>query len=171
MPVLNVAAHQDDDLYFMSPDVLHDVASGDARGTIYLTAGDAGGGWGTYAQGRESGAKAAWAQMMGIGSPVWTTSTVTLAGKTVATSTLGGTSIRLVFLRLLDGNYGGGSDPHYLEGLYTGRLTSLTACDGSGDSDDGIPTDFVIVTKVQPRIRLRDTPETVSLFGHWLLPV
>ena len=135
MPTVNICAHQDDDLYFMSPDVLYDVASAGttiAAGSIYITAGDGGGGWGTYAQGREAGAKAAWAQMAGVGSPTWTDTTTTLAGKTVATSTLGGTQIRLIFLRLRDGGYGTeGSDPHYLEGLHDGSRSTLTAADSS----------------------------------------
>lgn len=134
MPVLNICAHQDDDLYFMSPDIIGDMnAAGTtaAAGSLYISAGDAGAGWGTYAQGRETGAKAAWAQMAGVSSPTWTNSTITLAGKTVSTSTLNGTSVRLVFLRIADGGYGGGGDPHYLAGLYDGTRSSLTALDSS----------------------------------------
>lgn len=41
--VFQTVAHQDDDLLFMTPDVLHDLHDGKCVRTVYLTAGDAGG--------------------------------------------------------------------------------------------------------------------------------
>ena len=43
---------------------------------------------------------------------------------------------------------------------------------GPGDSDHGIASDFVLLQKVKPRVRLRDNPETTSATSkEWLIPV
>ena len=39
--VLDIVAHEDDDLLFLSPDVLHDIAAGRCVQTVFVTAGDA----------------------------------------------------------------------------------------------------------------------------------
>lgn len=116
-----VAAHLDDDLYFMSPDILRDVASGESCGTVYLTSGASV--WDDYPMRRETGVKSAWAQMAGLLSD-WDEETVVLAGKTVATSMLKGSKVRLVFLRLPDGGYGE-AEPHHLRLLHEGRVRTL----------------------------------------------
>ena len=54
MAYVYFSAHQDDDLIFMSPSLLNDVASGVGVWTVYLTAGDAGLGE-DYWRGREEG--------------------------------------------------------------------------------------------------------------------
>src|SRR5205085_11614279 len=38
---MNIVAHQDDDLLFLSPDLLHDVQSARCVRTVFVTAGDA----------------------------------------------------------------------------------------------------------------------------------
>src|SRR6266852_3026889 len=62
---LNIVAHQDDDLLFLSPHLLHDVQAGRCVRTVFVTAGDGGGGAG-YWQTRENGPKAAYAEMNGV---------------------------------------------------------------------------------------------------------
>src|SRR5437764_3782545 len=59
---LNIVAHCDDDLLFLSPDLLHAIQSGRTVATIFLSAGD-GGLSAAYWRGREAGARAAYAQM------------------------------------------------------------------------------------------------------------
>ena len=39
---LQIIAHQDDDLYFMTPAVARGIESGEASWSVYITAGDAG---------------------------------------------------------------------------------------------------------------------------------
>lgn len=56
---LNVVAHEDDDLLFLSPDLLHNIQAGRCVRTVFVTAGDSGAGAG-YWQGREAGSKAAY---------------------------------------------------------------------------------------------------------------
>ncbi len=70
--ILNIVAHEDDDLLFLSPDLLHAIQSGRTVRTIIVTAGDAGDG-ASYWQSRESGSMAAYAQMSGVANS-WTQS-------------------------------------------------------------------------------------------------
>src|ERR1700694_2302046 len=39
---LNIVAHEDDDLLFLSPDLLHAIQAGRAVRTVFVTAGDSG---------------------------------------------------------------------------------------------------------------------------------
>lgn len=68
------SAHPDDDLIFMSPDLLHDVQENACVRTVYVTAGDAGLGE-AYWRNREVGTRAAYAEMAGVANS-WTASTV-----------------------------------------------------------------------------------------------
>ena len=82
---MNIVAHQDDDLLFQSPDLIDTINDpGSCVTTAYVTAGDDGKGT-AYWQGRESGMKAAYAQMAGVTNS-WRNGTTELAGRTVATS-------------------------------------------------------------------------------------
>jgi LmbE family N-acetylglucosaminyl deacetylase len=63
--VLNVVAHPDDDLLFLSPDLLDALRSGDDVRTVYLTAGDAGRAQ-EYWRGRTLGVGAAYATLLGV---------------------------------------------------------------------------------------------------------
>ena len=103
---LNVVAHQDDDLLFMNPDVLEDVRAKRCIRTVYLTAGDAGEA-SAYWMSRETGAKAAYAEMYGVPS-VWRDERELIAGRFVTVSYLQDAPyVSLVFLRLPDGNLRG----------------------------------------------------------------
>ena len=113
-PVVTVVAHQDDDLVFMNPDVLHDVEAGRCVHTVFLTAGDAGLGP-DYWRAREDGAKAAYASMARVPSR-WRDEDVSVAGKSMHRATLGG-QVSLVFLRLPDGFAGQGSVTYGNESL------------------------------------------------------
>ena len=129
---LNFSAHQDDDLLFMSPDILGDVSAGRCVRTVYVTAGDAGNG-SDYWQSREKGSEAAWATMAGV-SNSWTTSSISAGGKTLRLRTLTARpSISLVFMRLPDGDllgtgYGSAGSVYR---LLTGAVSSLTTKDSS----------------------------------------
>ncbi|WP_110004576.1 PIG-L family deacetylase [Geodermatophilus normandii] len=83
---VDVVAHSDDDLFFLNPDVLRAVKTGACVSSVYATSGDGGLG-STYARNRESGIRAAYAQMAGVAN-TWTTSTTTVAGNRVTTGTL-----------------------------------------------------------------------------------
>ncbi|MBU2663712.1 lectin [Actinoplanes bogorensis] len=132
-PVMNVVAHEDDDLIFMSPDLLPDVAGNGCVTTVYLTAGEAGGNR-DYWERREAGAKAAYATMAGA-ADAWTRSTIPVGNRSVEVSALRGhDDLRLIFLRLPDGIPDGqGSDTYgqqSLQKLWNGELGTITSVDG-----------------------------------------
>src|SRR5690349_15438 len=74
---LNIVAHEDDDLLFMSPDLPASIRRGNTVETVYLTAGDADAGE-AYWRGREDGIRAAYARMAGV-EDRWNQSTVRIA--------------------------------------------------------------------------------------------
>ncbi len=91
------SAHQDDDLIFMSPNLMDDVVAGGVW-TVYLTAGDAGLGE-DYWLGREEGERAAYTAM---GAGKWRDDSLRISNRKIASFASTGGS-RLVFLRLPDG--------------------------------------------------------------------
>lgn len=102
--VLEVVAHQDDDLYFMTPDIITDLADSKTHTVLYLTAGDAGSTDPTYWQNREVGVRAAYSLLLDDAGS-WTLGTETFAGITVHTAVLG--RVKHIYLRLPDGNQDG----------------------------------------------------------------
>jgi hypothetical protein len=113
--VVNVVAHEDDDLLFLSPDLLHDIDSGMCVTTVFLTAGDAEptlvAGSSTSAQqywrdGRETGSLTAYAQMGGM-SWGWYETDAGVPGRAIqAVDNSENPRIRLIYLRLKDGLQG-----------------------------------------------------------------
>jgi LmbE family N-acetylglucosaminyl deacetylase len=103
---LQIVAHEDDDLYFMTPAVPDGIATGEASWTVFLTAGDAGrtnGHW----QSRELGIRAAYALMAGVPN-VWSSLPVLVEGHSLSAYFLAGApQVVVVFMRLPDGNGSG----------------------------------------------------------------
>ncbi|MDI2131704.1 PIG-L family deacetylase, partial [Yinghuangia seranimata] len=106
---LQVVAHQDDDLYFMNPDVERGIASGAGSVTVYLTAGESDGRNGpgarpdtnAYAAARNNGARAAYAVMAtGDRASAWRRQSVRLRDGAVAEldTLVAAPRVRLVFL-------------------------------------------------------------------------
>jgi uncharacterized repeat protein (TIGR01451 family) len=168
---LNVVAHQDDDLLFMSPDVLHEVQGGSrCVATVYVTAGDAGE-LPAYWQGRALGAQAAYAQMAGVAN-VWTESPLTIGSHPLAMYTLNAdTKISLIFMRLPDGNYVYGTGypstgNQSLQHLWQGTLSSIDAVNESTSytRTDLIDTLTGLMSQFQPD--LIRTQDSAVGFGH-----
>jgi len=131
--VLNVVAHPDDDLLFLSPDLAGAIRTGVPVTTIFLTSGD-GGRASSYWKEREEGIRRAYAVMAGLPN-VWQEATVRLNGRSLVTAALvGHRSVCLAFLRLPDGLQSGGSSvapKTTLQMLYQGEVVSLLAVDGA----------------------------------------
>lgn len=131
--VMQVVAHQDDDLLFMSPDLLGDITDKRCVRTIYVTAGDAGSNE-FYWLKREQGSEAAYAYMLG-GKEAWTQKTVKLPGGQFASfaSPKGMPRITLIFLHLPDGGLNGQGFPdsqhHSLAELQTGQIPYTNTVD------------------------------------------
>ena len=131
---MQIVAHQDDDLLFQSPDLLHDVAAGRPVRTVFVTAGDAARDR-TYWTGRERGSMAAYARMAGV-ADTWTSSDAGVPGTPIRMHTLvGAPHISLVFMRLPDGNRSGsGMMIHHHESLmrlWRGDILTIHAVDGT----------------------------------------
>lgn len=135
---LNIVAHEDDDLLFFSPTLLHEVQLGLSVRTIFVTAGDAGQG-ADYWTSRQEGSKAAYAEMSGVAN-TWTQSDAGIPGFNVPMFTLDqNPGITLVFLQLPDGNVGGeGFGSGSLQQLWQGSIDTLTSWGGSSYSKDDL---------------------------------
>jgi LmbE family N-acetylglucosaminyl deacetylase len=115
--VVNVVAHPDDDLIFMSPDLLVDLRAAEAVRTVFLTSGDGGRGH-LYAVAREEGVRRAYAAACGVAN-LWDVCERSSAGVPVTVSVLrGDRRVSLAFVRLPDGSPEGG-------GTGRGRRQSL----------------------------------------------
>lgn len=153
---LNVAAHEDDDVLFMSPDVHNDLAAGRCSVTVFVTAGDAGLDQ-AYWMGREAGARAATAHMTGV-SDTWTSETVQINGQAVLEDTLvDRPSVALLFLRLPDGHDGTGypiTGGESLQRLWQSAIPAIHAIDGSAtySRESLIATLTAIMTTFRPTV-------------------
>ncbi|BCL80616.1 hypothetical protein ccbrp13_30810 [Ktedonobacteria bacterium brp13] len=130
---LNIVAHADDDLLFLSPDLLHAIQVGRPVRTVFLTAGDAGAD-ADYWQGRETGIQVAYAQMCGV-AHAWTRTDAGIIGHPIPVFTLAGHStVSLAFMRLPCGNSNGSgfAATHYksLQQLWTGSISTIDTIDG-----------------------------------------
>ncbi|HEY8718236.1 PIG-L family deacetylase [Pengzhenrongella sp.] len=131
---MQIVAHEDDDLLFQSPDLLHDVQGGRSVRTVFLTTGDAAKGR-AYWSSRERGSLAAYAKMAGVADS-WAASDARVSGHSILMRTLtAAPNISLVFMRLPDGNRRGTGMIRYghqsLMRLWNGSIGSIAAVDGS----------------------------------------
>jgi GlcNAc-PI de-N-acetylase len=139
---LNIVAHEDDDLLFLSPDLIRDIHGGKCVRTIFVTAGDAADNVGgnayqrkRYWQDRERGNRAAYALMAGV-KDSWKESHIRVDGHRIVMFTLAADpKISEINLRLPDGNPdGGGSKYHHHQSLWklrAGEIRVIQAVDGS----------------------------------------
>ncbi|BCR95030.1 uncharacterized protein AKAW2_12076A [Aspergillus luchuensis] len=133
---LNFVAHEDDDLLFLSPDLIRDILSGEPIRTVFLTAGDAGMG-SDYWNSREDGSRAAYARMA-VASNNWDEDVIYVGDKTISLYTLqDDDDISLAFMHLPDGNmdgtgFGGTDQNDSLQKLWDGDIDVIRTIDGSG---------------------------------------
>lgn len=101
--IMNIVAHQDDDLLFTSPDLLRSIRAGHCIRTVYITAGDAGNGP-FYWLKREQGSEAAYSHMLGSHA-IWSHRVVQLADHHFVTiaNPKDNNKISLIFMHLPDG--------------------------------------------------------------------
>ena len=132
--VMNIVAHQDDDLLFLSPDLLHSVQAGYCVRTVFLTAGDSGHGK-FYWLNRQLGAEAAYDTMLGS-KEIWLQRTVKLGDNQFVTvaNPRGNPRVSLIFFNMPDGDiHGDGfhtSNYETLAKLKGGEISSITTVDG-----------------------------------------
>lgn len=130
--VVEVVAHEDDDLFFINEDMQAAIAAGLPAVTVYVTAGQLSGNGSTpgdRARSRQLGAMAAHAQMAGVTSPRWVGEVLWVAGRQVEHYTLANAAspVEVVFCNLPDGGmntiYTGGTGTTI---LVTGGLVTRT---------------------------------------------
>jgi LmbE family N-acetylglucosaminyl deacetylase len=132
--VMNVVAHEDDDILFINPDTLHEIQSGHCVRTVYVTAGDDGQDRGYWLT-REQGAEAAYSKMLGSKEP-WVQRVVRISDHEYVTvaSPRGNTKISLLFIRLPDGGLQGkgfgATHAQTLESLSARAIDSIDSVDG-----------------------------------------
>lgn len=136
--IMPIVAHEDDDLLFMSPDVLHAIKAGYCVRTVYITAGSAGLDQ-FYWLGRERGSEAAYTEMIGDNNTTWVQRIVKLANNefAVVANPRGNSKISLIFLHLPDGNLGGQgfsiSNSESLAKLYAHQIRTIHSVDGQSN--------------------------------------
>jgi len=134
--VMNIVAHEDDDILFMNPNILHEIKAGNCIRTVYITAGDAGSN-GPYWIGRQTGAEAAYASMFGLTDQSWTERRIILSPTETITvaNPRGLHNVSLIFMHLPDGSPNGHGFAHSnyesLMKLYNGTIDNISTVDGS----------------------------------------
>ena len=156
---LNIVAHQDDDLLFLSPDLSRDIKSEKCSRTIYLTAGDAGLDQ-FYWLSREQGSEVAYSHMTTESDDLWIKRIVKLTDTefiTVATPKTN-PKISLIFMHLPDGNFDGSgfknSNNESLAKLATQRIAMIHSVDKQSmySSDQLIAALGTLIKYYQPSV-------------------
>lgn len=133
--VMNIVAHEDDDLLFMNPDTIHSVRAGNCVRSVYLTAGDSGSNE-LYWQSREKGSEAAYAFMIGTTKDIWIERIIKLNDRQFirVANPQNDPKISLIFMRLPDGNLQGQGFPsnkyQSLARLEAGSISQINSVDG-----------------------------------------
>ncbi|MDR6637319.1 chitobiase/beta-hexosaminidase C-terminal domain-containing protein [Paenarthrobacter nitroguajacolicus] len=131
---MQIVAHTDDDLIFISPDFMRDIQAKRCVQTVYTTAGEAGEGP-AYWKSLEAGIRASYAKMAGVADS-WTTSDAGVPNRPLTMQTLNGApNVSVVFMRLPDGFPNGLGSAAYnsqsILKLWDGRLSSIRPVDNA----------------------------------------
>ncbi|MFJ3979240.1 PIG-L family deacetylase [Streptomyces sp. NPDC090021] len=149
--VVQIIAHPDDDLYFMNPDLRYSISAGHPVTSVYLTAGEADGvnaapakgatrattapDKPAYAEARQNGIRAAYAQMAtGDRTSAWKRTVVPTkgGGHAEVDVLVAEPQVNLVWLQLREAGHGYADVPESLHGLWNGRVARLESMLSSG---------------------------------------
>ena len=137
---MNIVAHEDDDLLFLSPDLIHDVQAGRCVRTVFVTAGAFPGDTDYGAQ-REAGSRAANALMAGVANS-WTTTDAGISGHPMPLLTLAAKpTVSLVFMHLPQSPFGGADSS-------TGSINARGQV--TGRAQDGLGTTHAVIWQLGP---------------------
>lgn len=177
--VVQVVAHADDTYLFFNPDLrkVYDFP----LVTVFLTAGAATTQVGPgqpfadtclYGESRDQGARAAAAEVAGVGNPTWTRTPVTFAGKVAEEDTLNqAPQVKLVFFKLHDAgdaNYVSGVNKQgILEQIYnSGQITGWhEATMGTLAADGGSDCEQQYANQTYTKSQL--TASLTALYAHY----
>ena len=166
--VINFVAHEDDDLLFLSPDLVRSIHGGTCVRTVFLTAGDAGDGQ-TYWSGRETGIRIAYSLMAGV-SNNWTQTDAGVAGHPISLYTLNAaTNVSVAFMHLPDGNIDGSGFSatgfQSLQKLWQFTIPSINAVDGSSSYTRDVLTSTLTQLMTTSQAATINTQDFVGAFG------
>ncbi|MGW0749495.1 PIG-L family deacetylase [Streptomyces sp. NPDC002587] len=146
--VLQIVAHPDDDLYFMNPDLRYSISAGHPVTSVYLTSGEADGinagsakqattpaNKPAYAEARQNGIRAAYAQMAtGDRSSAWKRTVVPTkgGGHAEVDVLVAKPQVNLVWLQLREAGTVYDDVPDSLHGLWDGKAPRLESMLASG---------------------------------------
>ena len=131
--VMNIVAHEDDDILFMNPDTSHELQIGHCVRTVYMTAGDDGQDRG-YWLSRQRASETAYSAMIGNKEP-WVERVVRLNSHEFITvaNPHGNDQVSLIFVHLPDGNLSGqgfgSTHAESLAGLYKNKIKTMHSVD------------------------------------------
>ncbi|GHD69972.1 PIG-L family deacetylase [Streptomyces goshikiensis] len=144
--IVQIVAHPDDDLFFMNPDLSRSLAAGTTLTTTYLTSGESDGrneargasakdpaqpaDRSHYAEARQNGIRAAYAQMAtGDRTSPWRRTVMPTAGGGFAELDvlIARPTLNLVFFQLREARSPAGDNAQSLHGLWDGRIPALGA--------------------------------------------
>jgi LmbE family N-acetylglucosaminyl deacetylase len=155
--VLNIVAHHDDDLLFLSPHLIDDIQSGATVRTVFLVASDYTSRYNVpypkYMKDREAGIRAAYAAAAGIDPAAWRSQPY-VAERTQATQWTLGANISIIELRAPDDSTNGA---HAMWHLYASN-TALTTRPGDLNPPQTLDRDGMInflrhvATEFQPDV-------------------
>lgn len=159
--VMNIVAHEDDDLLFINPEIIRNLRQHNCVRTVYMTAGDDGRG-ADYLRLRELGSEAAYDVMLGNKKP-WEYHPLTMLDGTVVMTANpeSNPNVSLIFLRLPDGNFDGSgfarTDNQSLLRLQTGELAKLMSVDGQANYDSAKLIDTLVMLMQRYSVRRINT--------------
>ena len=166
--VMNIVAHEDDDLLFINPDTAESIKAGNCVRTIYLTAGDAGQGE-FYWLSREQGTENAYALMLGISNELWIHRIVELSDHEYVTvaNLKGNAKVSLIFMHLNDGNLKGegflSTHNETLSKLFAGNIRIIHSADGqSFYSKDQLVSALSDLMNIYQPVQIRTQSEFIS---------
>ncbi|MFE0647566.1 PIG-L family deacetylase [Streptomyces sp. NPDC059534] len=174
--VVQIVAHPDDDLFFMNPDISQSLRSGSPLASVYLTAGESDGvnarprdaadaapDKAGYAEARQNGIRAAYAEMAtGSRTATWDRVAIpTAGGATAELDTLRAKpQVKLVWLQLREAGSISDDRPESLNGLWHGRIDALASQRAAGTpvtADFTYTKDQVVATVTGLLERFRPT--------------
>lgn len=172
--ILNIVAHEDDDLLFLNPDLQKAIDAGDCIRSVYLTAGDAGLKR-LYWLGREKGSMTAYQKLFNQNSDLIERPIKLADHQFISSATLiNSTRLSLFYFRLPDGNINGqgfkSSGYHSLKSLNSGKIAHLDSVDNqSSYSDKQLVEALTSIMETYHPLEVRtqaDQPEIAKIKDH-----
>jgi LmbE family N-acetylglucosaminyl deacetylase len=174
MTMMNIVAHQDDDLLFMNPTIANAIDRGYCIRTVYLTAGDAGQAK-RYWLARENATREAYISLMNIHPAApWIHTRIKITDDSSITTLTpkDNPRVSLLFMRLPDGNLHGNGFTHSrnesINNLLHGNMQTVRSVDevSQYSSHDIVYTLTQLMKSYQPSVINTQAMSQVGIYTH-----